>query len=434
MLAGMPNDVADQLLERSSRFVDDGHAGDGATTQPMDASLAEFGDGLALVASFSHVIALGGEAGLTLFDTSSEAMAAPVQASLRRWSSAPVETIVYTHGHMDHVGGAPRFAEETRAMGAPAPRVIAHHAVADRFHRYDETDGFNARINARQFGRIAIMQVVPERWSIDWVWPTVSYSDRLEVDLAGEPAVLHHDRGETDDHTWVWLPERKTICGGDFITWVFPNAGNPQKVQRYPAEWARALHAMAALEPELYLPAHGLPIIGRERIARVLADVARVLESLVDQTLAMMNAGAPLDEILHTVEVPAELAGRPYLQPTYDEPEFVVRNIWRLYGGWWDGDAANLKPAPAADLAAEIASLAGGSKRLIDRALALSDSGEHRLACHLAELAVRAGDTPELHDKRAEIYTRRRDSERSLMAKGVFRAAAEESTAKTEPS
>jgi alkyl sulfatase BDS1-like metallo-beta-lactamase superfamily hydrolase len=277
------------------------------------------------------------------------------------------------------------------------------------------------------------MQVVPERWSIDWVWPTVSYSDRLEVELAGEPAVLHHDRGETDDHTWVWLPERKTICGGDFITWVFPNAGNPQKVQRYPAEWARALHAMAALEPELYLPAHGLPITGRERIARVLTDVAQVLESLVDQTLAMMNAGAPLDEILHTVEVPAELADRPYLQPTYDEPEFVVRNIWRLYGGWWDGDAANLKPAPSGALAAEIASLVGGSERLIERALALSDSGEHRLACHLAEFAVRAGDSPELHAKRAEIYARRRDSERSLMAKGVFRAAAEESTAKVAP-
>jgi alkyl sulfatase BDS1-like metallo-beta-lactamase superfamily hydrolase len=429
----MGNDVAERLLERSSRFVDDGHAEDRASTQPMDAGLADFGDGLALVASFSHVIALRAEDGLTLFDTSSEAMAGPVQASLRRWSSAPVDTIVYTHGHMDHVGGAPRFADETSASGAPAPRVIAHHGVADRFRRYEETDGFNARINARQFGRIALMQVVPERWSIDWVWPTISYADRLEVELGGEPAVLHHDRGETDDHTWVWLPERRTICGGDFVTWVFPNAGNPQKVQRYPAEWARALHAMAALEPELYLPAHGLPIIGRERIARVLNDVARALESLVDQTLAMMNAGAPLDKILHTVAVPADLAGRPYLQATYDEPEFVVRNIWRLYGGWWDGDAANLKPAPASELASEIASLAGGAGLLIDRAVSLSEAGQHRLACHLADFAARAADSPDLHAKRAEVYTRRRESERSLMAQGIFRAAAEESAARAAP-
>jgi alkyl sulfatase BDS1-like metallo-beta-lactamase superfamily hydrolase len=426
----MSNDVADQLLDWSTRFIDGGDPPDGARTQPMDARLADFGDGLALVASFSHVIALGTPEGLTLVDTSSEAMAGGVQASLRRWSPQPVDTIVYTHGHMDHVGGAPRFAEEALTMGSRAPRVVAHHAVADRFHRYEETDGFNARINARQFGRRAIMQSAPDRWSIDWVWPTVTYADRLEIELAGEPAVLHHDRGETDDHTWVWLPERKTILGGDFVTWVFPNAGNPQKVQRYPAEWARALHAMAELAPELYLPAHGLPITGRDRIARVLRDVARALESLVDQTLALMNAGAPLDEILHTVAVPADLAGRPYLQATYDEPEFVVRNIWRLYGGWWDGDPANLKPAPATKLAAEIASLTGGAGPLMDRALLLSQSGEHRLACHLADFAVRAEETPERHAQRAQVYERRRVDERSLMAIGVFRAAAEESAAR----
>jgi len=428
----MPNDLAAQLLERSSRYIDDGEA-DGATTQPMDAGLAEFGDGLASVASFSHVIALRGTDGLTLIDTSSEAMAGGVQASLRRWSTAPVDTIVYTHGHLDHVGGAPRFVEEAAGMGEGAPRVIAHHAVADRFRRYDQTDGYNARINARQFGRIALMQAAPERWAIDWVWPTVAYAESLEVDVAGEPAVLHHDRGETDDHTWVWLPERRTILGGDFVTWVFPNAGNPQKVQRYPAEWARALHSMAALQPELYLPAHGLPIAGQERIARVLGDVARALESLVDQTLALMNAGAPLDEILHSVRVPGDLADRPYLQVTYDEPEFVVRNIWRLYGGWWDGDAANLKPAPATQLAAEVASLAGGAEPLMERAGLLSQSGEHRLACHLADFAVRADGSPEMHARRAEIYGRRRDDERSVMARGVFRDAAEASAARAAP-
>jgi alkyl sulfatase BDS1-like metallo-beta-lactamase superfamily hydrolase len=425
-------DVAQELLAWSSQLVDGDGAPAGSTTQPMDARLADFGDGLALVASFSHVIVLRTDDGLTLVDTSSEAMAGGVQAALRRWSPQPVDTIVYTHGHMDHVGGAPRFAEEALSMGARAPRVIAHDAVADRFHRYEDTDGFNARINARQFGRIALMQAAPERWSIDWVWPTETYAERLEVELAGRPAVLHHDRGETDDHTWVWLPETKTILGGDFITWVFPNAGNPQKVQRYPAEWARALHAMAALSPELYLPAHGLPIEGRERIARVLSDVAGALESLVDQTLALMNAGAPLDEILHSVRVPGELADRPYLQATYDEPEFVVRNIWRLYGGWWDGDAANLKPAPAAKLAAEIASLTGGAGPLMDRAVLLSESGEHRLACHLADFAVRAEETPENHARRAEVYGRRRADERSLMAVGVFRAAAEESAARAQ--
>ena len=128
------------------------------------------------------------------------------------------------------------------------------------------------------------------------------------------------------------------------LIWNFPNAGNPQKVQRYPDEWAAALRQMAALEPELLLPAHGLPIGGAERIRRVLETVAGTLEDLVERVLALMNQGATLDEVVHEVRVPDDVLALPYLRPVYDEPEFVVRNVWRLYGGWWDGDPAHLKP------------------------------------------------------------------------------------------
>jgi alkyl sulfatase BDS1-like metallo-beta-lactamase superfamily hydrolase len=113
------------------------------------------------------------------------------------------------------------------------------------------------------------------------------------------------------------------------LAWVFPNAGNRQKVQRYPAEWARALREMQALGAELLLPAHGLPIGGATRVSKVLGDIATVLESLVGVTLQLMNEGASLEDCIHTVKPPAELISRPYLRPVYDEPEFVVRNIWR---------------------------------------------------------------------------------------------------------
>ena len=72
-----------------------------------------------------------------------------------------------------------------------------------------------------------------------------------------------------------------------------------------------------------------------------------------------MNAGGRLDDAIHAVRVPAALEARPFLQPVYDEPEFIVRNIWRLYGGWWDGNPATLKPAPERALATELAALAG---------------------------------------------------------------------------
>jgi alkyl sulfatase BDS1-like metallo-beta-lactamase superfamily hydrolase len=114
----------------------------------------------------------------------------------------------------------------------------------------------------------------------------------------------------------------------------------------------------------------------------------------------------------------------------YDEPEFVVRNIWRLYGGWYDGNPANLKPAKDEAYAKEIASLAGGVAKLAQRALDVADS-DIRLACHLAELAMLAEPlNPHVHEARAQVYQKRRDGETSLMAKGVFGEAANQSKAK----
>jgi alkyl sulfatase BDS1-like metallo-beta-lactamase superfamily hydrolase len=185
---------------------------------------------------------------------------------------------------------------------------------------------------------------------------------------------------------------------------------------------------MAALGAELMLPGHGLPIAGRERIEHVLTSSAELLESLVDQTLELMNTGATLDEVVHGVVAPAHLIELPWLQPVYDEPEFVVRNLWRLYGGWCDGDPSQLKPAPKAELAGELASLAGGVTTLADRAGELSEAGEHRLACHLIELAAQAApQDPAIARVRAQVYATRATHERSVMSKGVFSWARRES-------
>ena len=184
---------------------------------------------------------------------------------------------------------------------------------------------------------------------------------------------------------------------------------------------------MAARGAELFLPAHGLPIEGEERIRGVLTEVADTLDGLVRDTLAMMNDGARLNDIVGAVTVDPALLEKPWLRPMYDEPEFVVRNVWRQYGGWYDGNPANLKPAADAHLAVEIARLAGGARALAERGRDLV-ADDPRLACHLVEFAALAspGDA-DVHAARAEVYQRRRDGELSLMAKAVFGDAANQS-------
>ena len=424
------------LLELSSRIIDSGHADEPVNRVTQE--LSEVSDDLAVIESFSHVVLLRSPGGLVAFDTSGAHTGAACVESLRAWSDEPVSHLVYTHGHVDHVGGSGFFVADAERRGDARPQVLAHEAVGARFDRYRLTDGWNLAINNRQFGWLSsdtnlgiggMRTFLPD----DVAEPDTTYRDVLAVDAGGTPIELHHARGETDDHTWAWLPEQRAICAGDFLIWNFPNAGNPQKVQRYPDEWAVALRAMAALEPELLLPAHGLPIAGRERIALVLDEVASALEALVSGVLARMNAGARLDEIVHEVKVPDAVLARPFLRPFYDEPEFVVRNVWRRYGGWWDGDPSTLKPAPARTLAAEVAELAGGARTLARRAEAVAAT-DLRLACHLAEMAGLAA--PEDHDVqtiRAEVYERRRNAETSLMAKGIYSSAVRESRLALDP-
>jgi alkyl sulfatase BDS1-like metallo-beta-lactamase superfamily hydrolase len=189
---------------------------------------------------------------------------------------------------------------------------------------------------------------------------------------------------------------------------------------------------MAACGAELLVPGHGVPVMGAARVRRALEDTAEWLETLERETVARMNAGLGLEQILAEVRPPAHLADRPYLQAVYDEPEFVVRNVWRLYGGWWDGAPAHLKPAPEATLGREIAALAGGVEALVARAKAVAAGGDLALASHLIDWAVAAAPTDRgAHAVRAEIYTARANDSAALMTRGIFAAAARESAEKT---
>ncbi len=418
------------LLALSSRVIDSGNVDE--PINRITNELSEIADGLAVVESFSHSVVLDAGEGLVAFDASHARTGSDVVKAIRGWSDTAVSHLVYTHGHADHVGGSPDFAAAFGEM-----EVIGHRNVDQRFERYRYTNDWNVMINARQFGGVrgdfGMGDGKPDFIPADTARPNVVVDDHDTIVVGERTIELHHARGETDDHLWGWMPEEKWAFVGDFVIWNFPNAGNPQKVQRFPIEWAAALRDMAAHGPELLVPAHGLPIEGRERIGRVLGTIAGALEHLVDEVVSMMNAGEVLDTIIHSVSVPDDELAKPYLRPLYDEPEFVVRNIWRQFGGWWDGAPSRLKPSPDAALAAELADLAGGAGVLIERAVQLSELGDFRLASHLADLAGWAApDDGGIHAERALVYRSRRTSESSLMAKGIFAGAARESEAVAE--
>jgi alkyl sulfatase BDS1-like metallo-beta-lactamase superfamily hydrolase len=333
----------------------------------------------------------------------------------------PIHTAIYTHGHVDHAYGLPPFLEEAKTNGWTAPAIVGHEAVCCRMDRYIETEGYNSIINERQFGHAI-------DWPTDPIYPTETYRETKTVSVEGVEFQLTHGKGETDDHTWVYIPSEKVLCTGDLFIWAAPNAGNPQKVQRYVKEWAAALRQMEKLGAEVLCPGHGVPVYGADRVREVLSNCARYLESLYSQTLALLNEGAPINEIVHAVRVPEDLGELPYLQPIYDEPEFIVRTVHRCLAGWYSGVPSELKPASHMEQGREIVDMAGGLEAVLERASALSEAGNHRMACHWADWAIAAeSESKEAHGVRAAVYGRRIESETSTMALGVYNEAKRDS-------
>jgi alkyl sulfatase BDS1-like metallo-beta-lactamase superfamily hydrolase len=384
--------------------------------------LEEFETDLAFMSAFSNVCVMDTRDGLVFIDTSGPFHAGDLFSEVRRWSKKRVHTAVYTHGHVDHVFGLHPFEEEAETSGWQRTHVIAHEACPHRFDRYLLTNGFNGIINQRQFG-------FPEPiFPKEYRYPDQTMTTELSLEIGGTVIELRHDKGETDDSLWAWIPRHKTLYTGDLFIWASPNCGNPQKMQRFPREWAVALRKMEKLGAEQLFPGHGPPILGADRVSQALRESAELLESLVDQTLAMMNQGAVLNDILHSVKIPEALIERPYLRPIYDDPLFIVRNLWRLYGGWYDGNPSHLKPAKDTDLARALAALAGGTRALANKAEACLSDGELALAAGLIEFAWQADpEDKRVCEIRTAIYQERAAQETSLMATAIFNAAARDS-------
>ena len=133
----------------------------------------------------------------------------------------------------------------------------------------------------------------------DTAEPTTTYEERLDLSVGGLELELHHDRGETDDHTWAWIPSLRAVAVGDFVAWVFPNAGNPQKVQRYPVDWARALRSMISLEPELLLI---------DELSLGLAPL--VVQELLEVVEGLKRTGVTMVIVEQSVNVALSIADR----------------------------------------------------------------------------------------------------------------------------
>ena len=378
------------------------------------------------LAGFGNTTYILGTDGVAVVDPGLFTSGPKVVRELRAITDLPVRYVIYTHGHYDHAFGTPALLDDAEARGHDAPDIVGHVNVAKRFARYAKTAGHLAHTFDAQFAS----------WSPNggdvvrkarYFPPTIEYEGRLLLDgLGGRPIELRHGLGETDDHSWVWVPDVRVIVGGDFIVSSLPNAGTPFRVQRYVLEWAEALEAMAALEPAAIVSGHGG--VFTEDATEMLLTTSRALRWLDTEVVRRINEGQWQEQILHEVELPEELASSRYLQPLYGCTSFAVRDLLRRYMGWYDGNPSMVFPSTRAEIALEVVQLAGGTASILARAdeLAAGDGADQQRALHLVDFVIDAAgdDVADAHRRKADLLDARAAGERSFVASNVLKSAA----------
>jgi len=396
--------------------------------------LQEVTEGIHLLPGFGNCTLIVSDGAAAVVDPGLFQNGPRVVSALRGLTDAPVRYVIYSHGHYDHAFGTPALLDDAEERGHAPPSVVGHVNIARRFARYRKTAGHLAETYSIQFASWTRAGVLGGKDGGEvvrkarYVPPTLAYEDRIALRLGELTLHCRHGKGETDDHTWLWIPERESIIGGDFIVSSIPNAGAPFRVQRYVLEWAETLEAMAELAPASIVSGHGGIFRGAQAL-EMLQVTATALRWLEDEVVRRLNAGQWYEEIVQNVELPEELAKSPHLQSIYGCPTFAVHSILRRYTGWYDGNPSNLFPSASAEIAAEVLGLAGGDGPVLERAHALAGAGRRedlQRALHLADFVIQGGGerAPEARALKAELLQARAEQEPSFIARNILNSAA----------
>ncbi len=290
-----------------------------------------------------------------------------------------IKYIIYTHGHVDHIGGAKVFMKDN-------PEVIAHRYLPDRFDRYQFLKPYRGVISEMQWN--IKMKGVGVK---NFVYPTKTISDNYSFKLGKYTFELHTGRGETDDVVWVYIPELKTACIGDLMIGpLFPNIGNPWKPTRYALDWVKELKKIREIEPDFIICNGGGHIYKKNRVMKALNANIEVIQSLHDQVVKYINEGMHISEMIHAVKIPEHLEKSPYLRKLYSRPEFFVYNVYRFYHGYYDHNPAHLIPRPEKEVMGEIFSLIGNSEKILNRANELFNQKQTQLALQVLDVLIQA--------------------------------------------
>ncbi|MEM9843309.1 MAG: alkyl/aryl-sulfatase [Pseudomonadota bacterium] len=352
-------------------------------------------------ASNTHFLV--GADGIVAIDTTETTEAAEnILSDLRTISALPINTIIYTHSHRDHISGASVFAE-----GRDVEIIAADNFASDLVDTGPARPAPNKALMARTKRQFGISLHGDERVSLGvgpgnrpmkgmgagYLDPTMRVAETTVLSREGFELELAKAPGETPDHVVVWLASEKVLFSGDNFYHAFPNLyairGTPY---RDFDSWADTMDQLMAYGAEILAPGHTLPVIGAETIRERLTGYRDAIRFVVTETVAGMNAGHDPVTIASHLSLPPELAEKPYLKEFYGSVNYASRAYFAGTLGWFDGNPTSLGQLPPAEEAKRLIALIGGveaTEKAADEAL---DSGDAQWAMELVDRVLATGE------------------------------------------
>lgn len=353
----------------------------------------------------SNVFMLVGDDGLIIIDTTETTKAAEnILVEFRKITDKPVKTIIYTHSHRDHISGATVFAE------GGEPEIIASDNFESDLVALDEKHpkpgkALMARTK-RQFGmglsfpneRVSVGVGPGDRpmqgMGAGYIEPSLLMEEsRTNISRCGFDLELVKAPGETPDHLVIWFEKcRMLFCGDNFYS-SFPMlyAIRGTSYRDFNA-WADSLDLLIEFEAEILAPGHTMPVVGVDVIKERLADYRDAIKSVVAQTAEGMNRQLGPDDLAHSVCLPPELAGKPYLKEFYGKVAWSVRAYFAGTLGWFDGNPTNLARLSSTQRGKNTILLAGGSDALLKTIEQAAAANDHQWVLELTDHLIAADD------------------------------------------
>ncbi len=364
-------------------------------SRPVEPNPAAFGgerinDFIVLSEAFSNSYLLQTSDGNIQVNAGMGIEAPVIKRNFDSFSADPVRYLVFTQGHVDHVGGTAWLREQHPGLKVVATAYNPEHQAYDarlaNFRTNRSAFAFAEKFAAafEHYGAAGYTDYPTQ----DAPTPDILFEGEYRFTLGGlEVELIAVPGAETNDSLIVWLPQHRICLTGNLFGCPFGHFPNLVTIRgdryRDALTVAAAVERVRALEPEMILYGHHGPVRGADLIQSELDALHGAILYVHDATVAGMNEGRELHSLMAGITLPPELE----VGQGYGKVSWSVRAIWENYAGWFKHrSTTELYAVPQSAVHADLVELAGGPDRVVARAEEKLAEGKPEEAIHLLDL------------------------------------------------